>query len=39
MDPVAKRRWPRSGLETTLMGFGAAPIGNIFRSISEEDEA
>ena len=37
MDPVAKRKWPRSGLETTVMGFGAAPIGNIFRPISEED--
>ena len=39
MDPVAKRKWPRSGLETTVMGFGAAPIGNIFRPISEEDSA
>ena len=39
MDPVAKRKWPRSGLEATVMGFGAAPIGNIFRPISEEDSA
>ncbi|NVH74107.1 aldo/keto reductase [Paraburkholderia sp. JPY432] len=39
MDPVAKRKWPRSGIETTLMGFGAAPIGNIFRPISEEESA
>ncbi|MBC8642299.1 aldo/keto reductase [Caballeronia sp. EK] len=39
MNPAEKRKWPRSGLETTLMGFGAAPIGNIFRPISEEDSA
>lgn len=39
MDPAAKRKWPRSGLETTVMGFGAAPIGNIFRPINEEDSA
>ncbi|SAL46588.1 aldo/keto reductase [Caballeronia sordidicola] len=39
MNPAEKRTWPRSGLETTLMGFGAAPIGNIFRPITEEDSA
>lgn len=39
MDPVAKQRWARSGIETTLMGFGSAPIGNIFRPISEEESA
>lgn len=39
MNPAAKRRWLRSGLETTVMGFGAAPIGNIFRPINEEDSA
>ncbi|CAB3803937.1 Pyridoxal 4-dehydrogenase [Paraburkholderia ultramafica] len=39
MDPVAKQRWPRSGLETTLMGFGAAPLGNFFSAMSDRDAA
>jgi D-threo-aldose 1-dehydrogenase len=39
MNPVEKRKWSRSGLETTLMGFGAAPIGNFLKPISEEDSA
>ncbi|RZF24349.1 aldo/keto reductase [Paraburkholderia sp. UYCP14C] len=39
MNPVAKQKWPRSGLETTVMGFGAAQLGNFFRPITEEDAA
>ena len=31
-----KRRFARSGIETTLLGFGSAPIGNLFRSITTE---
>lgn len=37
MNPASKRIWPRSGLETTSMGFGAAPIGNFVRPMSDED--
>ncbi|MGF6976557.1 D-threo-aldose 1-dehydrogenase [Paraburkholderia sp. JPY465] len=39
MDPVLKRKWPRSDLETSVMGFGAAPIGNFFRPISDDESA
>jgi D-threo-aldose 1-dehydrogenase len=39
MNPVAKRKWPRSGLEATVMGFGAAQLGNFFKPISDEDSA
>ena len=31
-----KRRFARSGIETTLLGFGSAPIGNLFKSITTE---
>src|SRR6266702_6511677 len=39
MNPLAKRKWPRSEIATTVMGFGAAPIGNFFKPISDEDSA
>lgn len=28
-----KRKFARSGIETSLLGFGSAPIGNLFKSI------
>lgn len=31
------REFARSGLRTTTLGFGAAPLGNIFREISTAD--
>ena len=37
MNPSTRRTWPRSGLETTIMGFGASPIGNLFRPVMEAD--
>ena len=37
MRPEEKRKFGRVDLEVTIMGFGAAPIGNIFRPISEEE--
>ena len=37
MKASAKRRFGRSGLELTAMGFGTAPIGNQFRRVPEED--
>ena len=36
----ARRRWNRhggAGLDFTLLGFGSAPIGNLFRAISDDD--
>jgi len=39
MDPSARKRFGRVDLEVTAMGYGAAPIGNIFRPISEEESA
>jgi D-threo-aldose 1-dehydrogenase len=39
MDPIAKRRMPKSGLEVTQIGFGAAPIGNFLKPITEETSA
>ena len=30
MDASLKRKFGRSGLEVTAMGFGTAPIGNQF---------
>ena len=34
------RRWPRGGgaaLELTELGFGTAPLGNLYRAISDDD--
>lgn len=39
MNPTSKRVWPRSNLETTVMGFGTAPIGNFFKPVSDHDSA
>jgi D-threo-aldose 1-dehydrogenase len=36
----AKRHWDRlgnGGLDFTVLGFGSAPIGNLFRAISDDD--
>jgi D-threo-aldose 1-dehydrogenase len=32
-----KRRLGKSGLEVTVLGFGAVPIGNLYRECSEEE--
>jgi predicted aldo/keto reductase-like oxidoreductase len=37
MNADTKNIWPRSGLDVTVMGFGASPIGDLARPISEED--
>ena len=37
MDPGKKNRLGRVNLEVTAFGFGTAPIGNIFRPISDEE--
>jgi D-threo-aldose 1-dehydrogenase len=37
---LARRRWDRrgaGGLSFTELGFGAAPLGNLFRAISEDE--
>jgi D-threo-aldose 1-dehydrogenase len=37
MKPTDKRKFGRTQLELTAMGFGTAPIGNQFRNVPEED--
>ncbi len=37
MDPRQRNKLGRVDLEVTAFGFGTAPIGNIFRAISEEE--
>ena len=37
MDPTGKKKFGRTDLEVTAMGFGTAPIGNQFRFVAEED--
>jgi D-threo-aldose 1-dehydrogenase len=37
MNPASKRVWPRSGLETSVMGLGTAPIGNFGKPMSDEE--
>lgn len=39
MSGIGTRAFGRSGLTVTDMGFGAAPIGNFLRAISEQDSA
>jgi D-threo-aldose 1-dehydrogenase len=37
MRPTDKRKFGRTKLEVTAMGFGTAPIGNQFRYVPDED--
>ena len=37
MDPLAKRRLGKSGVELTQLGFGGAPLGELFVRVSDED--
>ena len=37
MDPLAKRRLGKSGVELPLFGFGGAPLGELFVKVSEAD--
>ena len=37
MDPQAKRRLGKSGVELPLFGFGGAPLGELFVKVSEAD--
>lgn len=37
MDPFAWRRLGRTGMELPLLGFGAAPIGNLYAPTTEAD--
>ena len=39
MDPAAKRTFGRVNLDVTAMGYGSAPIGNIFKPVAEEEAA
>ena len=39
MDPATKRKFGRSNLDVTVMGYGGAPIGNIFRPVGEDEAA
>jgi D-threo-aldose 1-dehydrogenase len=37
MKASQKKKFGRTGLEVTTMGFGTAPIGNQFRNVTEDD--
>lgn len=37
MDPLAKRRLGKSGVEVTRLGFGGAPLGELFVRVGEDD--
>ncbi|KAJ96678.1 aldo/keto reductase [Raoultella planticola] len=37
MDPSQKNAFGRTAIQVTAMGYGTAPIGNIFRPISEQE--
>ncbi|MFK0095596.1 aldo/keto reductase [Pseudomonas sp. NPDC090592] len=39
MQASQQRKWARSGIETSVMGFGAAQLGNFMAPISEETAA
>ncbi len=36
MKPTDKRKFGRTSLEVTAMGFGTAPLGNQFRAVTED---
>lgn len=37
MDPLARRRLGKSGVELTAMGFGGAPLGELFTKVGDGD--
>ena len=37
MDPLAKRRLGKSGVDLPLFGFGGAPLGELFVKVTEAD--
>ena len=37
MNPARKNRFGRVDLDVTAFAFGTAPIGNIFKPITEEE--
>ena len=37
MDPLARRRLGKSGVELTAMGFGGAPLGELFTAVSDAE--
>lgn len=37
MKPTDKKKFGRTALEVTRMGFGTAPLGNQFRAVTEDD--
>jgi D-threo-aldose 1-dehydrogenase len=37
MNPLARRTIGRTGLEVTALGFGSAPLGNLYRELSDDD--
>lgn len=39
MPAISNRKFGRLGFDITDMGFGAAPIGNFLRPISEDETA
>ena len=39
MNPLAKRRLGGSGLEVTQIGFGGAPLGDLYEILDEGDAA
>jgi D-threo-aldose 1-dehydrogenase len=37
MDPLAKRRLGKSGLEVTVLGMGGAPLGDFYAQLHEDE--